>query len=894
MKRNHLLIAIALCLTTATTTISAQGFTSGNGTASSPWVITDRAQLELVNYYLGSLHANKHFRLGANINLGGSTQPWTPIGEPSNTDFYGNFDGAGFTISGLYINNSGANYQGLFRATEVSATIRNVGIVNANIVGASGVGALVAYNYGNIENCYSSGTVTGTGNVGGLIGHNGAGNISQSTITRCYSTATVTRTGTVGAAAVGGLVGYNYNARIEQCYAAGQVIGEGSPFGGLVGHNLNGTVRNSFYDKQVSGRDDTGKGTGKTTDEMKTASTFTNAGWDFQTHWWIVGNAVNNGYPVFHIFGKYILDLAEAPSNNEPLWTYNAAGDGAYSINGNVIITGSNAANRRCVIVQNGVNAVLHNATIIGNNYSIASLTLGNASTLTLSGNNTVTANGSTPSIFVSGTATTTLTGAGNLYTGSVNGSSATLIFDGDVVVFATSVQPIPTPRKGIFFVYGYPGYFYGDHVTVSADLTLPEGNDLIIRPNQTLSIAQGVSVCNQAIVRNYGTINHDKPGYGTWVTTGGCKLYNTIEDFIYVITAGTTANTYSAVFHTTAGGDEPVANATNVGSISTVVSAILTDASGRTELLACRIRFGNGTDVLDVGMTQQITISGTGGKDYVILSGKLQGEVGVSEFGPYALIRFSASSGMLVSTGELTNTGAGYTINFAGGADAELWVPTGKVQSSGNYAAIHSLSKGRIHISGDAEIIANNNSNEAGSGVIYLEADPPAFGTFDANARLEISGGRVANIYNSTDNINSIAIHSRLRDGKIKINGGTIEVVNPNANALWQWEKTTDIPPVIELSNSPTLKGNIRLAGANQLSVDTDFAPTQTYTLAFPDTVHTGVAVAGGAPYSPSFALANRLHVLEIQGNDLHIHQPSYIIDLAEINPPSTGIGWT
>ena len=123
MKHYRLFIALILAL--ATTAISAQteGFISGNGTQENPWIITSRTHLQLVNNYLGEIHANKHFRLGTNINLGGSTQPWTPIGTAGTPAlFYGTFDGAGYTISGLHVDNPDLNYQGLFGRTAPSAT----------------------------------------------------------------------------------------------------------------------------------------------------------------------------------------------------------------------------------------------------------------------------------------------------------------------------------------------------------------------------------------------------------------------------------------------------------------------------------------------------------------------------------------------------------------------------------------------------------------------------------------------------------------------------------------------------------------------------------------------------------------------------------------------------
>jgi hypothetical protein len=68
-----------------------------------------------------------------------------------------------------------------------------------------------------------------------------------------------------------------------------------------VGYNNNSTISNSFWDTQTSGTNtgigfgSTNGATGKTTAEMKTASTFMNAGWDKTI--WNIGDGINDGYP---------------------------------------------------------------------------------------------------------------------------------------------------------------------------------------------------------------------------------------------------------------------------------------------------------------------------------------------------------------------------------------------------------------------------------------------------------------------------------------------------------------------------------------------------------------------------------------------------------------------
>lgn len=78
--------------------VATAAFTgSGSGTQSDPYIITNRAQLEAMADDLTA-----HYQLGNNIDLGGSSSPWTPIGT-SSAPFSGTLDGMGLIISGLYL-----------------------------------------------------------------------------------------------------------------------------------------------------------------------------------------------------------------------------------------------------------------------------------------------------------------------------------------------------------------------------------------------------------------------------------------------------------------------------------------------------------------------------------------------------------------------------------------------------------------------------------------------------------------------------------------------------------------------------------------------------------------------------------------------------------------------
>jgi len=175
-------------------------------------------------------------------------------------------------------------------------TITN-SFATGNVVGRWQVGGLLGFNDGIITNCYSSGSVTGDEEVGGLVG-SGYGTIIDS-----YSIGSVS-----GSDGVGGLEGRNWYGTITNCYSAGSVAGY-TDVGGLVGYRLECEVTNSFWDIETSGQATSDGGTGLPTAEMQMASTFTDAGWDFNTPVWTIDDGVD--YP--HLWWEFVPVLHAEP-----------------------------------------------------------------------------------------------------------------------------------------------------------------------------------------------------------------------------------------------------------------------------------------------------------------------------------------------------------------------------------------------------------------------------------------------------------------------------------------------------------------------------------------------------------------------------------------------------
>ena len=143
---------------------------------------------------------------------------------------------------------------------------------SSNEMGIARAGGLVGFNsYGTITQCYSNSSVRGNCETGGLIGTDSFGKV-----TKCYSTGAVSETGSFSYKHTGGLIGSCLRSYVSQCYSTGH----GAT---LLGQINFGTIIACFWDTQTSGQTSnvTNMGTGKTTAQMKTLSTFTNAGWDF-------------------------------------------------------------------------------------------------------------------------------------------------------------------------------------------------------------------------------------------------------------------------------------------------------------------------------------------------------------------------------------------------------------------------------------------------------------------------------------------------------------------------------------------------------------------------------------------------------------------------------------
>lgn len=197
--------------------------------------ITTEAELRafVANVNNGNSYEGFTVYLASDITL---TSAWTPIGTYQDHPFKGHFEGWGHKISGLSINSSSSDYQGLFGYVQ-GGSIRDVAVAGS-ITGKDHVGGICGYlDGGEISSCYCEANVSGTSNVGGICG------TSSGTIKDCYVTSTV-----AGTTNVGGILGEQTAGKVSECYMAGTVSGSGAAYhGSIMGKHTGGECSKCVY-----------------------------------------------------------------------------------------------------------------------------------------------------------------------------------------------------------------------------------------------------------------------------------------------------------------------------------------------------------------------------------------------------------------------------------------------------------------------------------------------------------------------------------------------------------------------------------------------------------------------------------------------------------------------
>jgi len=336
--------------TLATNPLDGKFANDNAGTEPNPYIINTAAHLKNLSSLASKTDfKGYYFKLGQNIAFAGGDNPLTAIGSKVKP-FNGTFDGDNKTISNVLITAApSADYQGLFGYLGTNGMLKNLGVTNSKVQGATYVGGLVGYNDGTINGSSFDGNVTGEEVVGGLVGNNAfkintshstgevngeeyaedvgglAGN-NSGTISNSYSTSDVTteegsyvggfvgtNSGTInnsystgaveGDITIGGFVGRN-QATIYSSYSTGKVTAGtvmNCSAGGLVGCNYSaGKIYNSYYDKTVNSIILDSRKEGKSTADMKAAlfvRELNSIAALISMNKWVSNVSINNGYP---------------------------------------------------------------------------------------------------------------------------------------------------------------------------------------------------------------------------------------------------------------------------------------------------------------------------------------------------------------------------------------------------------------------------------------------------------------------------------------------------------------------------------------------------------------------------------------------------------------------
>lgn len=259
-------------------------FAGGDGSENNPFQIATATQLRNMEYLVNKKNKEygaSHYKLVADITLNENTSAyttwattapantWTPMGTDSTVSFKGIFDGANYSISGVYSN---AKFSGLFGVIDAGAVVKNLTIKESLVktTSASGrVGMLAGYNKGRIHNVHNKGnvnanmTTTSTVIGGGVIGFNEGGNIDS-----CSNAGSVDILGNSKGNRVitGGVIGKDLRGTLDGLVNTGLVTGRSVSNNSVIGKAITGGVVGYSAYTLITNAKNTGKVVSKAND----------------------------------------------------------------------------------------------------------------------------------------------------------------------------------------------------------------------------------------------------------------------------------------------------------------------------------------------------------------------------------------------------------------------------------------------------------------------------------------------------------------------------------------------------------------------------------------------------------------------------------------------------
>ncbi len=243
-------IIFIVCIILQSSALATE-FSGGTGEPNDPYQIATAKQLISIGLYD---FQQKHYILIEDIDL----DPNLPDGgiftnslisqDQSDNPNIGNYvpfrgvlDGQDHTIANLHIEAQHGYSAGLFGMLE--GLVKNLRLTDV-VISGSPCGAIAGINGGTILHCSVTGQVSGSEDIGGLVGSN----LFESSLVECQAQVQVT-----GNESVGGIVGRNAGILIR-CETQTEVNGQQS-VGGLVGINSRGRIIECRTTGIVTGND---------------------------------------------------------------------------------------------------------------------------------------------------------------------------------------------------------------------------------------------------------------------------------------------------------------------------------------------------------------------------------------------------------------------------------------------------------------------------------------------------------------------------------------------------------------------------------------------------------------------------------------------------------------
>ncbi|MEE1214753.1 MAG: LamG-like jellyroll fold domain-containing protein, partial [Bacteroidaceae bacterium] len=233
------------------------------GTESDPYIINTPQDMALLRRFMLPGRVN-YVKLGADIDMAEITS-WTPLnmdGDKADGRNYQNiidFDGQGHVISNFTCTDPNTSYSSFFGI--LNGNVRNVGFKNAVVTsvktGTGILGGYIGHNdfqnadatkaYSKVENVWVTGQLTGSVDyIGGFFG-----TVAGPTVVKnCYSNIEIIS----DAPYVGGIAGrVRDQFHVDQAYAAGSITcaNETAKVGGIIGGAQQNATEPGFYNNIV-------------------------------------------------------------------------------------------------------------------------------------------------------------------------------------------------------------------------------------------------------------------------------------------------------------------------------------------------------------------------------------------------------------------------------------------------------------------------------------------------------------------------------------------------------------------------------------------------------------------------------------------------------------------